>query len=81
MPLSHDEALYPLVQAVPRRASFLDSNETEEVLFRRFTLPVADFVVANPSFDPASTVSISFIFDRAEKGAIIVDDLSLADND
>ncbi len=76
LPLSHDEALYPLVQAVPRRASFLDANDPEEVLFRRFALPIDDFVAANPAFDPASLASVSFIFDRAEKGAIIVDDLS-----
>ena len=77
LPLSHDEVLYPLVQAVPRRASFLDANDPEEILFRRFALPVDDFVAANPSFDPASLASINFIFDRVEKGAIIVDDLSL----
>jgi len=77
LPLSHDEVLYPLVQAVPRRASFLDANDPEEILFRRFALPIDDFVAANPSFDPASLASINFIFDRAEKGAIIVDDLSL----
>ena len=76
LPLSHDEALYPLVQAVPRRASFLDANDPEEILFRRFELPIDDFVAANPSFDPASLASVNFIFDRAEKGAIIVDDLS-----
>jgi flagellar biosynthesis protein FliQ/dienelactone hydrolase len=78
LPLSHDEILYPLIQAVPRRASFLDSNDTEEILFRRFTLPIDDFVAVNPSFDPASLAIISFVFDRAEKGAIIVDDLSLS---
>ena len=77
LPLSHDEVLYPLVQAVPRRALFLDANDPEEILFRRFALPVDDFVAANPSFDPASLASINFIFDRVEKGAIIVDDLSL----
>jgi len=76
LPLSHDEVLYPLVQAVPRRASFLDANDPEEVLFRRFALPIDDFVAVNPSFDPASLASITFIFDRAEKGAIIIDDLS-----
>ena len=77
LPLSHDEALFPLVQAVPRRASFLDSSDPEEVLFRRFALPIEDFVVANPALDPAEIAIISFIFDRTEKGAIIVDDLSI----
>ena len=80
LPLSHDEALYPLVQAVPRRAAFLDSSEPEEVLFRRFTFSVADFAAANLSFDPASLTSISFVFDRPEKGAIIIDDLSITNS-
>ena len=33
LPLSHDHALYPQVQAVPRRASFLDDTEPAEALF------------------------------------------------
>ncbi len=79
LPLSHDEALFPLVQAVPRRASFLDATEPQEILFRRFTLPVADFVEANPALDPADIEIIRFVFDRAEKGAIIIDDLSITE--
>lgn len=80
LPLSHDELLYPLVQAVPRRATFLDSNESEEVLFRRFRFPIGDFMAVNASFDPTAVASISFVFDRAEKGAIIVDDLSITNS-
>ena len=79
LPLSHDEALYPLVQAVPRRAAFLDDTDAQEVLFRRFALPLADFVAVNPALAPAAIEVISFVFDRAEKGAIVVDDLSIAE--
>jgi len=77
LPLSHDEALYPLVQAVPRRASFLESSDPEEVLFRRLAIPVADFVAVNPALDPEDIGVIRFVFDRAGKGAIIIDDLSI----
>jgi dienelactone hydrolase len=77
LPLSHDSALYPQVQAIPHRASFLNGADTTEVLFRRFELPVADFVAANPALDPAALDRVSFIFDRSTKGAIIVDDLSI----
>ncbi len=77
LPLSHDEALYPQVQAIPRRASFLDGTDTAEVLFRRFELPIADFVAVNPAFDPTGLARISFVFDRSKKGAIIIDDLSI----
>jgi hypothetical protein len=77
LPLSHDEALYPQVQARPRRESFLDSSDPTEVLFRRFELPIGDFVAANPSFDPELLAGISFVFDRSKRGAIVVDDLSV----
>jgi len=77
LPLSHDEALYPQIQAIPRRASFLDGTDTAEVLFRRFEFPVTAFVSANTAFDPAELARISFVFDRTKKGAIIIDDLSV----
>jgi len=79
LPLSHDEALYPLVQAVSRRALFLDDTDLAEILFRRFALPVADFLAVNPALDPTAIEVISFVFDRAQKGAIIIDDLSIAE--
>jgi len=77
LPLSHDHALYPLVHAVPRRASFLDDNDPTEVLFRTYALPLDAFAAANPSFDVDSISMISFVFDGPDKGAIIIDDISL----
>jgi hypothetical protein len=81
LPLSHDSVLYPQVQAIPRRASFLDGADTAEVLFRRFELPIADFAATNPAFDPAALAQISFVFDRSKKGAIIIDDLSITNRE
>jgi hypothetical protein len=77
LPLSHDHALYPLVHAVPRRASFLDDNDPTEVLFSSYAFPLAAFVAANPSLDANSIAMISLVFDRSEKGAIIMDDISI----
>jgi hypothetical protein len=68
-PLSRDSALYPLVNARPRRAAFLESAEATEILFRRFEFPVAG---------AAGVTRISFVFDRSPRGAIIVDDLSIS---
>jgi hypothetical protein len=72
-----DRALYPLVHAVPRRASFLDDNDPTEVLFRSYAFPLEAFSAANPSFDGDSIAMISFVFDGTEKGAIIVEDMSI----
>jgi len=77
LPLRHDQALYPLVHALPRRASFLDDNDPTEVLFRTHAFALDDFVAVNPSFDADSIVMISFVFDGSDKGAIIMDDISI----
>ena len=81
LPLSHDSVLYPQVNAIPRRAGFLDSAEPTEVLFRRFEFPLKDFAAGNSQFDPTSIVQIGFVFDRSKKGAIIIDDLSITNSE
>lgn len=78
LPLSADHALYPLVNAIPRRSLFLDGDEPTEVLFRRFEFPLRAFREAEPAFDPENLSRISFVFDGSPKGAIIVDDVSIS---
>jgi hypothetical protein len=78
--LSADSGLYPLINAVPRRAGFLDSTEPTEVLYRRFEWPLSLFEFANPDFDASLISSIAFVFDQSPKGAIIVDDILIASN-
>jgi len=65
------------VHALRRRASFLDDNDPTEVLCRSYALALDDFVAVNPSLDVDSIVMISFVFDGSEKGAIIMDDISI----
>jgi hypothetical protein len=74
--LSHDHALYPQVQAAPRRAPFLDENEPAEALFRRYDFAIADFAATNSDFDPGRLATISFVFDESPQGAILLDDIS-----
>lgn len=76
LPLSHDHALYPQVQAVPRRAAFLDDTEPAEVLFRRYEFAIDDFTAVNPAFDVGRLAVISFVFDNSPSGAILLDDIS-----
>ena len=74
VPLSTDSVLYPLINAVPRRAPFLDDTEPTEVIYRRFELPLGE-----ASAGSFGVERVSFIFDRSPRGAIIIDDLSVAD--
>jgi hypothetical protein len=76
-PLSSDSGLYPLINAVPRRAGFLDSSDPTEILFRRFEFPINPAQGAEPGTEPIGLTRISFVFDRSPKGAIIVDDISI----
>ena len=77
LPLSHDQVLYPQVQAKPRRSDLLEDNETSEVLFRHYSFPLWDFKLSNQNFDASQLVKISFVFDRAIAGSIIIDDVAL----
>lgn len=73
--LNHDAPLYPLVNAVPRRAGFLESEETTEVLFRRYEWPLAE--LADGDFDTGAIARITFRFDQDRRGALIIDDLAM----
>jgi len=77
-PLSTDSALYPLVNAIPRRAKFLDDTDPTEILFRRFELPFERFKSATADFNYDWISEVRFLFDRSPKGAIILDSISLS---
>lgn len=76
-PLSADSPLYPLINAVPVRSKFLDDTPPTEILFRRFELPLADFIVSSADFNAGQVAQIRFVFDRSSKGAIILDNISV----
>ena len=75
--LSSDSVLYPLIKGIPYRAEFLDDSKQEEVLFRRFEFPIADFQASNSLFDADAITEIKFVFDQSVKGAIILDSISI----
>ncbi len=80
LPLSYDSHLYPLIKAVPRRASFLDDTAATEILFRRFELPLSEFSSVSETFNKNWLSKIRFVFDRSQKGAIIMDNIALSIN-
>ena len=76
-PLSSDSALFPLINAVPRRAGFLDDAEPVEILFRRFEFAVGPATESDAGPGPGGMTRVSFIFDRSARGAIIIDEISI----
>ncbi len=53
-------------------ASFMSNQPSSEVVYQTFEFPLSAFVGANPKLDSAALGSLRLIFDRSEKGVIIL---------
>jgi dienelactone hydrolase len=77
LPLSHDSPLYPQVKAHLRKIEGFGPGAQSELVWRRFEFPIADFRIDNSNFEPSKLISISFVFDKSEHGAIALDDFGI----
>jgi len=48
-----------------------------EPIFQTFLFPLSDFRIANPDFNPVSTVKLRLVFDRTRSGVVILDRAAL----
>jgi hypothetical protein len=78
LPLSHDQVLYPQVQADTRHIAVASSIPTTEIVMRRYRFALRDFAAANPRLDLTRLKTIAFVFDKSPRGAIALDDIGLA---
>jgi hypothetical protein len=78
LPLSHDQLLYPQIKNYTRRFGALSSTPSSELVMRRYSFPLKDFVAINPRLDLKRLRSIGFEFDRTPRGVIALDDVGLA---
>jgi dienelactone hydrolase len=77
LPLSHDQLLYPQLKGDPYRGR-VASGPRSEPLMRRFALPLRDFLASTPQLDLDHLKAIVLVFDRSDRGAIVLDDVGLA---
>ena len=49
-----------------------------ELILQHFSIPLSDFAAENRAFDPGTLRAVSLVFDQAEKGTVVVDDVGLA---
>ena len=70
----------PLTIRVYRRKDREDARFANrwETILQHFSIPLPDFALANPAFDPATLRSVRLVFDRAQAGAVVVDDVGLS---
>ena len=68
----------PLETVVRRRTAAASLVNPRELVVQSFSIPLADFVEANPSFDPARLDEIRLLFDRTAAGTVVVDDIGFS---
>ena len=74
-PISHFSSLQREINVVIWKIDFLlDKTESEKV-FQLFAFPLDDLVLENPRFDLSSLQSIQFVFDKSDKGVVVVDNI------
>jgi hypothetical protein len=59
------------------KAAWLEDNQPSELVFDSFELPLAAFREAAPALDPSRLRAVRFLFDRTEKGVVVLDDRAL----
>jgi dienelactone hydrolase len=77
LPLSHFSLLQPQIEFYTRKARLLESRDAQpgEIIFQSYDFPLVDFQATNPQFDPGQLVEIGFVFDRNERGVVVLDEI------
>lgn len=79
VPLSNYGPIRRPLETVVRRRNDAESFDTQwELVLQSFSIPLADFVEANPAFDPAGPREIRLLFDRSAAGTVVVDDIGFS---
>ena len=70
----------PLTIRVYRRQDREDDRFANrwETILQHFSIPLSDFALANPAFDPERLRSVRLVFDRAQAGTVVIDDVGLS---
>ncbi len=75
LPLSHFSYLQPQIEIPIRKAAWMDTDPFSEIVFQSFEFALEDFVTSNKNFNPENLSSISFIFNRTNKGVVVLDNI------
>jgi dienelactone hydrolase len=73
LPLGDFRRLHRQIETPYFKSTALHWDPLSEPIFQTFLLPLSDFQIANPDFNPASTVKLGLVFDRTRSGVVILD--------
>jgi hypothetical protein len=75
LPLSRFSFLQPQLEVELDKAIFGDPERESEPVFQSFAFPLAWFLEVNPALDLSQIQRLEFVFDRTEKGVVIIDSI------
>jgi dienelactone hydrolase len=75
LPLSAVSALQRQIETHVVKWDLFPGTAQFEVEFQSFAFPLAAFVAANPKLKPEALKAVRFVFNRTEKGVVILDDV------
>ncbi len=73
-PLSNFSALQRRLTTKVWKMDYNDSAKSETVM-QLFSFPIEDMLILNPSFNSKQITEIQFIFDKTEKGLVVIDNI------
>jgi hypothetical protein len=73
IPLSRFSFVQPQLEVELSKTFFDDPERQSEPVSQRFAFPLEWFVEVNPALDPTRIRALEFVFDRTEKGVVIID--------
>jgi hypothetical protein len=77
LPLGRFRLLQPQIEAQVSKAAWMSGEKRSELVFDSFEMPLAAFREATPGLDPSRLRAVRFLFDRTEKGVIVLDDVAI----
>ncbi len=75
LPLSHYAPVQPKIDVQVRKSALFNCSKISEPIYQSFSFPLSDFLEAESKLDVASITEVRFVFDRAEKGTLILDNI------
>ena len=74
-PLSSFAPLQREIEVMLKKTDFIKADKESEKVFQTFYFPVTDLRNLNPDFDVSGLQELKFIFDRSERGVIVIDNI------
>jgi len=81
LPLSSVGPVHPALKVRLAKWKWLEKKSIEtfsERLLQTYEMPIYSFIKSNSLFEPSKLESIRFIFDRSDKGNIMLDDIGIS---